>query len=120
VNASVASYREHAILTAPPERLVSMMYQGACRFLAQAAAAMEAKDIEQANNRLQRAEAIVDELRRTLDHSAGEISQQLGAIYTFCIRHLQRARLDRDARKITQVRDLLADLGEAWAQIVAP
>ncbi len=118
MNATLTSYHESSILTAPPERLVAMLYQGACRFLAQAAVAMQEGDLQQANNRLQRAEAIVDELRLTLDLSAGDIAERLRAIYLFCRRHLNEARLERDADKILAVRDLLAELGDAWAAIV--
>ncbi len=117
MNASVAQYREHAVLTAPPERLVVLLYQGACRFLAQAAAAMEERNIEEANRRLQRAEAIIDELRNTLNPEAGEITDNLREIYSFCLRHLMRARIKQDAKRINEIRTLLADLGEAWAQI---
>jgi len=119
VNTTLASYHESTVLTAPPGRLVAMLYQGACRFLAQAAAAIEADNPEQANRRLQRAEAIIDELRRTLDPAAGEIAENLAEIYSFCLRHLGEARVERDAGKVIDVRDLLADLGEAWTAIVA-
>jgi hypothetical protein len=53
-----AAYKESSILTAPPERLVVMLYDGAHRFLTQAAAAMRQDDLAHANDRLQRAEAI--------------------------------------------------------------
>src|SRR5205823_12046083 len=39
-----AAYKESSVLTAPPERLVVMLYDGANRFLTQAAAAMREGD----------------------------------------------------------------------------
>ncbi len=111
------AYRDSAILTAPPERLVVMLYDGAHRFLFQAAHAMRQGDLAASNNRLQRAEAIISELRSTLDMSAGEIAERLEAIYAFCQRLLLEARLKRDPQRIEQVAELLAELREAWDQI---
>src|SRR5436305_14560311 len=86
--ASHASYRESAILTAPPERLVVMLYDGAHRFLLQAIAAMREGRIADTGERLNRAGAIIDELQCTLDLSAGEVAERLQGIYIFCRRHL--------------------------------
>jgi flagellar protein FliS len=108
------------VLTAPPERLVVMLYDGAHRFLFQSAHAMRSGDLSLMNNRMQRAEAIITELRQTLDHEkGGEIAQRLEAIYAFCQRHLLEARLKRDPDKIEQVMKLLGDLRDAWDQVAA-
>src|SRR3954452_2584190 len=92
-----AAYRDSSVLTAPPERLVVMLYDGAHRFLFQAAHAMRAGGLSMTNNRMQRAEAIIAELRGTLNSDdGGEIAGRLGSIYAFCQRHLLEARLKRD------------------------
>ena len=114
------AYKESAVMTATPERLVVMLYDGAHRFLFQAAHAMRSGDIAQMNNRMQRAEAIIAELRGTLNHEqGGEIAGRLEAIYDFCQRHLLEARLKRDPQRIEQVMKLLAELRDAWDQISA-
>lgn len=112
-----AAYKESSIMTAPPERLVVMLYDGAHRFLTQAAVAMREKDIALSNDRLQRAEAIISELNNTLDMSAGDIAERLRSIYLFSRRHLTEARLERDPSKIETVSRLLGELRESWAQI---
>ena len=111
------AYRESSILTAPPERLVVMLYDGARRFLAQAAYAMRERDVAHAGNRLQRAEAIIEELLATLDMSAGEVAERLEAIYVFSRRTLAEARLEQDPEKVEQVSELLGELREAWAEV---
>ena len=114
------AYRDSSVLTAPPERLVVMLYDGAHRFLFQAAHAMRQGDIASMNGRMQRAEAILTELRNTLNHEqGGEIAGRLEAIYAFCQRHLLEARLKRDPARIEQVMKLLAELRDAWDQIAA-
>ena len=111
------TYRESSVLTASPEQLVVMLYDGANRFLVQAAAAIRIGDREATHNRLRRAEAIIEELHGTLDMSQGEVAQRLASIYVFCRRLLNEARIERNAQKVDQVAELLAGLREAWAQI---
>jgi flagellar protein FliS len=115
--ASPAAYQQQSIMTAPPERLVVMLYDGAIRFFFQAAAAMREDARATALERLDRGEAIVDHLLATLDMSAGEIAERLEGIYVFCKRLLLEARLERDADKLDLVRGYLTELREAWAQI---
>lgn len=114
------AYRDSSVLTAPPERLVVMLYDGAHRFLFQAAHAMRSGDVSQMNNRMQRAEAILNELRGTLNfENGGEIAGRLESIYAFCQRHLLEARLQKDPDKIEQVMKLLGELRDAWEQVAA-
>ena len=113
------TYRESSVLTASPEQLVVMLYDGANRFLVQAAAGLRIGDHEAAHNRLRRAEAILEELQSTLDMSQGEVAQRLASIYIFCRRLLNEARLERNPAKIDQVAGLLSELREAWAQIAS-
>ena len=111
------AYKESAILTAPPERLVVMLYDGMRRFLFQATVAMREGNVELCNNRLQRAEAIIDELNGTLDMSAGEVAERLRALYHFSRRHLMQARLKRSPEMIEEVAGILDTLGDAWREI---
>ena len=110
-------YVQNSVLTAPPERLVLMLYDGAIKFLGQAAIAMREGSVGQANQRLRRAEAIIDELHATLNPDAGEISERLAAIYVFCRRHLVEAQLEQDASKVDAVARLIGELRGSWAQI---
>jgi flagellar protein FliS len=115
--ASPAAYQQQSILTAPPERLVVMLYDGALRFFFQAAVAMREGNRPLIDEKMRRGEAIVDHLLETLDMSAGEIASNLEGIYVFCKRLLLEARLEKDADKIEKVRELLGELRESWAQI---
>src|SRR5207342_2077792 len=111
------AYTESSILTAPPERLVVMLYDGAIRFLKQAAAAERGGQHQMFLDRLRRGEAIIDELNVTLDMSQGEVAAQLRSIYLFCKRHLVQAHLKCDAGHIDEVVRLLTDLRESWQQL---
>jgi flagellar protein FliS len=117
--ASPQAYRESAVLTAPPERLVVMLYDGARRFLHQAAAAMRDGDVPTAHERLRRAERIVEHLDATLDLSQGDIAERLEAIYAFCLEQLAEARMRQDPARLDTVGRLLGELREAWAELAA-
>jgi flagellar secretion chaperone FliS len=113
-----AAYRQQAILTAPPGRLVVMLYDGCLRFLFQSAHAMREGDRQTSLQRMRRAEAIIDELTVTLDHDrGGVIASRLQGIYAFSRRQLLDAWRDGDADKIDEVSGLLSELRDAWAEI---
>jgi flagellar protein FliS len=114
------AYREASIMTASPEQLVVMLYDGAGRFLRQAEGSMVEGSWLQASEKLTRAEAIIDELLATLDMDAGEIAERLQAIYVFCKTRLIEARIERDPVRVDQVARLMAELRSAWANIKNP
>ena len=117
---SSAAYKQQSILTATPGQLVVMLYDGCLRFLHQAAYAMREGNVIESNTRLQRAEAIIDELRTTLDmEQGGVVASRLQGIYVFCSKHLIESRLERDPEKIEKVSELLSELRDAWAQVAA-
>ena len=118
--ASPNAYKESAVLSAPPELLVVMLYDGARRFLFQAAVAMRDGQIELSNRKLRRAEDIIQHLRDALDMDQGEIAQNLEAIYVFCLRQLRESRFRRDPAALEQISGLLAQLREAFATISSP
>ena len=115
--ASPQAYRESSVLTASPEQLVVMLYDGDGRFLRQAEAALAEGAYEHAHDRLNRGEAIIDELLATLDMSVGEIAERLQALYLFFKEHLMGARLNQDAAKIDEVARLMRELRSAWGRI---
>jgi flagellar protein FliS len=118
--ASPNAYRENSIMTASPEQLVVMLYDGAGRFLRQAEGSMLEGSWLKASEKLSRAEAIIDELLATLDMDAGEVADRLQSIYIFCKTRLIEARIERDAVRVDQVARLLSELREAWSQVRSP
>ena len=113
------AYKESAVLSAPPELLIVMLYDGARKFLFQAGVAMRNGQIEMTNRKLRRAEDIIQHLRDSLDMEQGQIPQNLEAIYVFCLRQLRQARFDRNPKVLEQISGLLGQLREAFAAISA-
>jgi flagellar protein FliS len=118
LTASPQAYRQNAVLSATPGELVVMLYDGARRFLRQAAVAMDQGEIERAHTTLRRAELIIGHLDGTLEDQ-GQLTERLHSIYQFCMAHLNRGRMGQDTRMLEEVSRLLGELREAWAAVAS-
>lgn len=113
-----AAYRSSEIETLNQRDLVVKLYEGVERFLARAAAAMDAHQIEPAHNDCTRSRAIITELLSTLNMEAGgEIAERLRNLYLFFIDEITRANLRKDPAIIRAIIPIVASLREAWQQI---
>ena len=118
--ASPQAYRSSSVMTATPGQLVVMLYDGLARFLKQAEVFAEEGSWSHANDRLTKADAILDELLITLDlENGGELAERLQAIYVYCKRLLIESRIERQTEPIRHAARLLGELREAWAEAAA-
>jgi len=101
--------------SASSERLLVMLYDGACSFLTQAAAAMRAGDARAAHIKLGRAEAIISHLANTLDMEQGDIPRNLLSIFLFC-RRQDRGRDQGPRPGARRLGRDLSRLSEWWAR----
>lgn len=106
-------YKENAILTASPEELVLMLYNGILRFIEEAKMAIEKKDFNKANNSILRAQDILTELMLTLDMNY-EISKNLYSLYDYMKRRLIEANIKKDIKILDEVSGFVYDLKQTW------
>ncbi|MGO0121831.1 flagellar export chaperone FliS [Desulfothermobacter acidiphilus] len=111
-------YLEMAVSTAPPERLLLMLYDGAINFLHRAMEAIEALDFAEANRLIIRAEEIVTELKNSLNPQY-EISQHLEKVYDYFLSRLFAANVAKDTEILREVQQHLRELREAWSGIIS-
>ena len=114
VNAAEA-YKRQQILTATPEQLTLMLYNGALRFMTEGREALEKKNYEEANTALQKAQNIIIEFRVTLKMEY-EISHQLLPLYNYVYDRLVEANLKSDVTKVDEAKSIISELRDAWAQ----
>ncbi|MGP1366543.1 MAG: flagellar export chaperone FliS [Schwartzia sp. (in: firmicutes)] len=114
VNAAEA-YKRQQILTATPEALTLMLYNGALRFMTEGREALEKKDFEEANTALQKAQNIIIEFRVTLNMEY-EIAHQLMPLYNYVYDRLVEANLKSDVDKIDEAKHIITELRDAWAK----
>lgn len=115
-NAMRARYADSSVGTASPARLVTMLYDRLVRDLSLAEGAIIAADGETAHNELVHAQAIVSELRSSLDVSAWDGGPGLAELYDFVSSELVAANVAKDAAKVTACRALVEPLRDAWHQ----
>ena len=119
MNAYMNNYHQNQIDTASREQILIMLYDGAIRFTRQAVYAIEAGDLPGKSHGIQKAIAIIAEVRNTLDHSiGGEIAANLDSLYEFMIRSLTEANIKNEIQPLQVVDGLLSDLRETWKEAI--
>ncbi len=108
-------YLEQKILTAKPEELTLMLYDGVVRFLKQAQLFNTQKDIEKTNNALIRAQDIIDELNVTLNMEY-EISRNLRSLYVFMKTRMVEANVKKSSEIMEELIDLATDMRDTWKE----
>ena len=108
-------YLRNAVLTATPEQLQLMLYDGAIRFARQGREAMEKRDWETSCEKLLRAERIVAQLQEGLRPEVNpELCAQMAALYGFTYSRLVEANMKRDVALIDEALQLLDHMRETW------
>lgn len=112
-------YKEQAVITATPEEILIMLYDGAIRFLTTARKGIETGDIEKSHNNLIKAQRIITELMCSLDMAiGGETAQNLFRLYDYLHFRLVEANLKKDATMVDEVLGHLRSLRETWHQAI--
>ncbi len=103
-------------MTARPEQLQLMLYDGAIRFASQAREAIEKREIENSFNLLTRAQNIVREMENGLRHEvAPEICGQMASLYRFVFSRLVDANVNKDVQAVEDALKVLRHQRETWA-----
>lgn len=108
-------YKKNSIVTAKPEELTFMLYNGLVKFIMKAQVSITEKNPEKANENIQRAQDILEELTATLDKKY-PISQQLTLMYDYMYRRLLDANVNKDNATLEEVLGFARDLRDTWEQ----
>lgn len=112
------AYKQASIENAPPIKIVRMLYEGALRFLDRAELATSEGDFKLRGHWISRTEAIVSELRASLDVSvAPEVGQELDRLYEYCQHELSQAYLSQEGSGLSNARKVLRSLLDAWKSV---
>lgn len=108
------TYLANAITSAPPERLLTMLYDALVNNIVVAEEAMERREYFTLNEHLVRAQNIVLELQATLKPDLWSGGPSLMAIYGYVYKLLVRGNTKKDANALSDARKLLEPLQDAW------
>ena len=119
----MAATRQHNdVLTASPERLIKLLYDGAIEHLEKSRAGLADRRTARSagvGRSLSRAMGIIGELRASLDHAAGgEVSRDLDRLYEFALDQLSQANLTRTPAGVNNALQVTCTLKEGWDGII--
>jgi flagellar protein FliS len=117
-NASDA-YLRNAVLTATPEQLHLMLYDGAIRFARMGIEGLEQRNWEAAFNGLSRAQKIVLEMLNSLNYDVDrELCSRMAGLYNFIYRKLVDSNVRRDPAPACESLKLLEFQRETWVLLI--
>lgn len=113
------AYLRDAVLTASPEQLQLMLYDGAIRFALQGRDAIVARNYELAFEKLSRAQKIVLEMERGLrPEIAPELCSRMAGLYMFIYRKLVDGCVEHSPAAIDEALQILRYERETWRLLI--
>ena len=114
-----AQYNQDAILSASPNRLLTMLFDRLLLDLQRAEAAQSEEDWNRASGYLIHAQDIVAELAGTLDVERWDGGQNLLAIYLFSSTKLVSANVEHSIERTREVITIMEPLRQTWHEAAA-
>lgn len=114
INAA-AAYQDSRILTASPEELTLMLYDGAIKFCNLGNMAIEKGDLQAANTNILKAQRIIMEFRTTLNNKYS-VAQDFDVMYEYIHRRLVEANIYKDRVVLEESTDLIRDMRDTWKE----
>jgi len=112
-------YLRTRVMTATPEQLQIMLYDGAIRFCELAKIGIESKKYEQVYINLTKAQNIITELLGALRPEIyPELCGKLAAVYRYAYKRLIEGNLQKDPAAFVEVIQLLKFQRETWAMVL--
>lgn len=112
-------YLRNQVLSARPEQLRLMLFDGALRFLHQGRKGIESKNYDVSYTNISKAEKIVLELSNSLNPQVmPEVCEKLTALYTYIYRLLIEATTQRITKPLDEAIRLLQYERETWAMLM--
>ena len=114
---TINAYQRNAILTASPAELTLMLYDGAIKFCNIAIMAIEKKDMEKAHVNLKKAQAIIEELQATLNHSY-KVAEDFDNVYRYIYSLLTDANIHKDKETLEKALNEIRGMRDTWKQVM--
>lgn len=113
----INAYQRNAILTATPPELTLMLYEGAIKFCNIGILSIEKNDYEKANTNIKKAQAIITELRVTLDRKY-PVWEDFERVYDYIYRRLVEGNIHKDIEIIEDALKYIREMRDTWKEVM--
>ena len=114
-NNPYAQYNNNKILTASPQELTLMLYDGAIKFNNIAMVAIDEKDIQKAHTNIMKVQRIIEEFQMTLDFKY-EVANDFNNVYNYLMKRLREANIAKDKEILEEVSIHLHTMRDTWKE----
>jgi flagellar secretion chaperone FliS len=112
-------YLKTTVMTASPEMLTLMLWDGAIRFAEQGKDAIARKDIEGSYKALVRSQRIITELTANLRHDVDpDLCGKLAGLYNFIYRRLVDANLTKNMQTVDEALEIMRHQRQTWVMLM--
>ncbi len=111
------AYQKNAIMTASPAELTLMLYDGAIKFCNIALTAVEKNDVQRAHENIKKAEAIITELRASLDRKY-PVWEDFERVYEYIYKNLVEANIRKDAGALEEALGRIREMRDTWKEVM--
>lgn len=124
MKSNAASYKRAAIMSASPERLILMLFDGALDAMRRAKEGFKIQGVKERNeaisNNLIKAQNIFAELQRSLRmDKGGEFTETMYNLYDFYTVKLNEANFKKSEEPVDTVIRLFSEIRDAWAEMLS-
>lgn len=110
-------YNRNKILTASPAELTLMLYEGAIKFCNIAMMGIEEKNIQKAHDNIKKAQAIIEELQATLNHSY-KVAEDFDNVYRYIYDLLVQANMHKDKEILERALTEIRGMRDTWKEVM--
>lgn len=114
-NNPYSKIKQTSIMTASPQELTMMLYDGAVKFANQAIVAIDQNDLPKAHELIIRCQDIILELQSSLDMKY-PVAQSLEPIYEYVLTRLIDANVQKSSEILDETLYFLRELRDTWKQ----
>lgn len=111
--AKADNYLEQKVMSAKPEELTLMLYEGAVKFIKQAKIFNDQGNKSKSHELNLRAQAIIEELRATLNLEI-EVSKNFESLYVYINERLVEANISKDNKILDEALELIIEFRDTW------
>lgn len=117
VNNAYAQYNNNKVLTASPAELTLLLYEGAIKFCNIAIMGLEENNIQKTHDNIKKAQAIIEELQATLNHSY-KVAEDFDNVYRYIYDLLVQANMHKDKEILERALTEIRGMRDTWKEVM--